>query len=123
MFNKLDFTRFGSNSTRNGFHSIKRQKSQRYLVVKKQDELTNSEPDFDDFNKIEFHEEQHIEYHEMYPEKNELFENNLEVKEEEPAVSLINVNHEITKLKVMASFLQNIDIQKAKKQSQKYERK
>lgn len=126
MFNRLNYDRFGSNPTRNGYNSIKRQKSQRYLVVKREEQLTtNTEPDFDEFNKIEFNEddEHHLILHEMFPEKQE-FENDLEKKEEEPVVSSsINTNHEIIKLKAMSQFLSNIDIQKSKKQSQKYCRK
>ena len=125
MFNRLDYTRFGSNPNRKGFNSVKRQKSQRYLVVPKQEQLTtNTEPDFDNFTAISFDEEHHLEYHDVFPDSvaTEVFENNLERKEDE-IISVIDTKHEIIKMKTMTRFLQNIDIQKAKKTSQKYERK
>lgn len=127
MFNRLNYERFGTNPNRKGFNSVKRQKSQRYLVVKKEEELTNTEPDFDEFNKIQFNEEQpeddhHLILHEMFPQNHE-FENDLEKKIEEPVVSSsIDTKHEIIKFKAMSQFLSNIDIQKSKKQSQKYSR-
>lgn len=131
MFNRLDYTRFGVNPNRNGFNSIKQRKSQRYLVVKQAEELTQTDCQsdvFDDFNKIEFSEtkdEHNLEYHEMFPEPTQEFENNLEKQEEAPPVvsSSLNPNHEIIKMKAMSQFLNNLDIRKQKKQSQKYERK
>lgn len=127
MFNRLNYERFGTNKQRSGFNSIKRQKSQRYLVVKPQEEkeITNTECDFDSFTAISFDEEHHLEYHELFPEKQEEieYEKNLEQKQEEPTPVNLDVRREILKMKTMTSFLQNIDIQKAKKQSQKYERK
>lgn len=126
MFDRLNYSRFGENLNRKGFNSVKRQKSQKYLAVKPAEQLTNMECDFDDFNKIEFNSEQehHLEYHDVFPDSvaTEVFENNLERKEDDVVSSLIDVNHEIIKMKAMASFLQNINIQKAKKQSQKYSR-
>lgn len=126
MFANINYERFGANPKRNGFSSVKRMKSQKYLVVKQAEQLTNTECDFDEFNKIEFNEEQTDEdhnliLHEMFPEKHE-FENDLEKKEEPVVSSSININHEIVKMKAMSQFLSNIDIQKSKKQSQKYSR-
>jgi len=126
MFNSINYNCFSSNSKRAGFRSVKREKSQRYLVVKPDEpkQESNFECDFDNFTAISFDEEPHLEYNDMFPEKPEekVFENDLE-KKEEPATVNLDVNNEILKMKTMTSFLQNINIQKAKKQSQKYERK
>jgi hypothetical protein len=133
MFDRLSYERFGKpNPQRNGFNSIKRKKSQRYLAVKPLEELTNTEPDFDTFNKIEFQgeneDDHHLEYHDMFSsvQEEKVFENNMKLQIEElpippPPVNL-DVNHEILKYKAMTSFLQNINIQKSKKMSQKYSR-
>ena len=132
MFNRLSYERFSVNPHRNGFNSIKRPRSQRYIVVKPQEqEATNTEPDFDTFNKIEFGDEgedHHLEYHDMFSsvQEEKVFENNMKLQIEElpipPTPVNLDIDREILKMKTMTSFLQNINIQKSKKMSQKYSR-
>lgn len=122
MFNNIDYNRFNLNNNRASFNSIKKKKSQKYMSVK-----TNivdiNEKDFDEFNKIEF-EENEKEIHEMYDEKPTEFNNNNNMNMINP-VEEVNINDNIMK-SLKTDILKKQTMLKFMSKSQKlnkYERK
>jgi len=132
MFNSIAYERFGMNTKRNGFTSMKRVKSKRYMTVRTS---TQEEEQIDDANNtcgIESNQIEEVDesqgviegYDTLYVDSsNDTFNNSNEMLGPAPIVDEVNLNivhqdHQILKLKTMLKFLES----GKKKQVKKFEK-